>query len=296
MTLLVDDLNISRGLLGTAEDPPGSNHNFITDWYADRIGNDGFRRAPWCAMSRSYTFDHAGGDLTYAYCPYIEADAKAGRNGLTWLGDTIEVGAWVLFDFRGGGEATHVGHVESLFPDGTFYSLEGNIADAYRREHRDMKYVRGFVRVPYDGEAPAPVPDPGPGSPPTQVGRVVLPTIQRGSRGRAVKFAQSLTNADGGPDGFFWNMTAAAVSRFQRDFLAPRGVRVTGVVDLRTWSAMLQAGLNWVTAVGGNPANLDVDGIYGPATTGVVIEFQRGSAIDVDGIASYQTFGALTGQ
>lgn len=165
MPTVDEDLDASRALLGTVETPAGSNHNFITDWYADRVGDDGFRHAPWCAMSRSYTFDHAGGDLSYAYCPFIERDARAGRNGLAWLAMNAEVGAWVLFDFDGHGQATHVGHVEAINSDGTLITLEGNTGDAYRRQHRDLKYVHGFVRPPFDATAPKPFPSHSPKTP-----------------------------------------------------------------------------------------------------------------------------------
>lgn len=287
MTTVVDELNISRGLLGTGEDPAGSNHNFITDWYADRINNNGFRRAPWCAMSRSYCFDSAGGDLTYAYCPYIERDAKAGVNGLAWLAMTPEVGAWVLYDFVGHGEATHVGEVEAVNADGTIITLEGNIGDAYRREHRDLKYVRGFVRVPYDG-APGPVPDPGPGNPPAAAGRVEMPGLRRGSRGRAVKFLEVLVSApvDRGV-GIFGPQCASHVEQFQRT----HGLGVDGQVGPQTWTALLQAGLDFVAGAG-----LDIDGDFGPATTAAVVEFQRTNGLQIDGVAGYETFGRITGQ
>lgn len=285
MVTVEDDLNVSRGLLGLAEDPAGSNHNFVTDWYAERIGNDGFRRAPWCAMARSYTFDTAGGDLTYAYCPYVEHDAKAGINGLVWLAGAAEVGAWVLFDFVGHGEATHVGHVEAVNSDGTIITLEGNIGDAYRRQHRDRKYVRGFVRPPFDTSGP--VPDPGPGLPPATVGRTEMPDVRRGSRGRAVRIVQSITHADGGADGIFGANTVAAVRRFQGD----HGLAVDGHVGPRTWTALLQASLNFIAGI-----RLDVDGDFGPATTGALIEFQRSAGLAIDGVAGYQTFGAISGQ
>lgn len=286
MTLLVDDLNIARGLLGLAEDPAGSNHNFITDWYADRVGDAGFSHAPWCAMSRSYSYDSAGGDLSYAYCPFIERDAKAGTNGLVWLGKSAEVGAWVLFDFAGHGYATHVGQVESVRGDGTFFTLEGNIGDAYRRELRDMKYVRGFVRVPYDNAAP--VPDPGPDNTTTETGRTEMPNLARGSRGRAVKIAEKMLGAtvDRGT-GIF----GPDCDRKTRAFQQAHGLSVTGRVDASTWTALLQAGFNFALGSG-----LDIDGSFGPLTTSAVIGYQRANGLGVDGVAGYETFGTFSGQ
>lgn len=287
MPTLEADLNASRGLLGLVEHPDGSNYNFVTDWYAERVSDPGFRHAPWCAMSRSWCYDvGAGGDLTYAYCPFIERDAKAGTNGLEWLGRSPEVGAWVLFDFAGLKQATHVGQVETVRADGTFVTLEGNIGNAYRRQIRDLKYVRGFVRVPHD-DAPPPVKDPGPGKPPKQTGRIVLPDCRYGSRGRVVKFVQVLTSAGGGVDGIFGPGTDAAVRHFQTQYR----LDVDGRVGPSTWAALLQAGLNFVAGAG-----LTIDGDFGPATTRAVLDFQGAHGLTVDGVAGYDTFGALTGQ
>jgi peptidoglycan hydrolase-like protein with peptidoglycan-binding domain len=287
MPTLEADLNASRGLLGLVEHPNGSNYNFVTDWYANRVGDEGFRHAPWCAMSRSWCYDvGAGGDLTYAYCPFIERDARAGVNGLEWLADDVEVGAWVLFDFAGLGMATHVGQVEAVLDGGRFVTLEGNIGNAYRRQVRDRKYVRGFVRVPHD-DAPPPVKDPGAGNTPKQSGRVNLPGCRYGSRGRVVKFVQTLTSAAGGVDGIFGAGTDAAVRHFQTE----HRLDVDGQVGPATWAALLQAGLDFDAQAG-----LDIDGDYGPATTAAVLEFQRAHGLTVDGVAGYDTFGALTGQ
>lgn len=293
MATNTDVKNVARGLLGTAEDPPGSNHNFITEWYAALINNRGFAHAAWCAMSETYEIHHASDVLAwfvYAYCPYIERDARAGVNGMAWSDDPpadVEGNCvLVLIDFAGHGYATHTGLREVELGDGTRYILEGNIGDAFRREHRDGKYIRGYAIVPLDG-VPA-VADPGQGNAPAENGRAVMPNLAVGSRGRAVKILEQLVGAsvDRGV-GIFGPECKRKVTEFQR----ANGLPVTGRVDARMWWALMQAAFNYIVHT-----NLDVDGIPGPLSTGALIEFQRSSGIQVDAEAGYETFGTLTGQ
>lgn len=160
MPVKEDAVSVISGILGTKEDPPKSNHNFITEWYADISGLDWARRGnPWCAMTITWVLHMIGMNwFVYAYCPYIERDARKGVNGMSW-GHEPRVGSPVLYDLDGSNMATHVGMVTKVFSDGTFETIEGNWRDAVTKLVRDMKYVRGFVYLPYDNN-PAPV-DPG---------------------------------------------------------------------------------------------------------------------------------------
>jgi hypothetical protein len=151
-----DVVGVINGIIGTKEDPAGSNHNFITEWYADTSGQDWARRSnPWCAMTITWVLHKVGMTwFVYAYCPYIERDARAGVNGMSW-GREPRVGSPVLYDLNGSNMATHVGMVTEVHPDGTFSTVEGNWRDAVTPLVRDMKYVRGFVYLPYDNSAPS---------------------------------------------------------------------------------------------------------------------------------------------
>src|SRR5207248_2355839 len=65
--------------IGIKEAPADSNQCIFSHWYG-LIG-------PWCAMFVSWNYVAAGSKSFaagqhYSYCPYILADAKAGRNGL----------------------------------------------------------------------------------------------------------------------------------------------------------------------------------------------------------------------
>ncbi|MEW2623184.1 hypothetical protein [Streptomyces sp. NPDC048106] len=59
----------ARKPLGTAEHPPGSNHNTVTSWY-------GFT-GQWCDMSISYTVQRAGLTVDGQYGPHAAAVVKA---------------------------------------------------------------------------------------------------------------------------------------------------------------------------------------------------------------------------
>lgn len=146
----VEMARIARTQVGTVESPAGSNKVKYSDWYG--------MRGPWCAMFVSWCADRAGIKFRYAYCPYIEADAKAGRNRLRLVGrQAVRKGDIALFHF-GGGEAKHVGIVESIdIGAGTVTCIEGNTSKSSGGSQdngggvfvrtRPLTHVRHFVRV-----------------------------------------------------------------------------------------------------------------------------------------------------
>jgi CHAP domain len=141
----------ARKLIGTTEHPAGSNSNFITAWY-------GFPGA-WCDMTVSYEAAHSD-NLTaiggkFAYCP-AHAEWFKSRGRWHYGISGIRAGDVVFFEWSGRRTtvADHVGIVERVLSDGTIYTIEGNIGDACRREHRDGTYVAGYGRPLYDA-APA---------------------------------------------------------------------------------------------------------------------------------------------
>jgi hypothetical protein len=112
--------------LGIKEYPPDSNQVKYTDWY-NMIG-------PWCAMFCTWC------DLTgvkpatatfiqgqrYAYVPYIVADARAKKYGLSTTDDPIP-GDLACYDWEFNGEYDHVGIFEKWTSGVTqFNCIEGN--------------------------------------------------------------------------------------------------------------------------------------------------------------------------
>jgi hypothetical protein len=140
-------LTQARKLLGTTEHPAGSNHNGVTTWY----GFDG----AWCDMSVSYEAAHSdnvaaiGGKFAYVPAHMAWGRAKYGIHH----GSVPPAGAVVGYRWdraKGTTSCDHVGICEKNNGDGTFYSLEGNIGDAFRREHRDLTYVSCWFMPKYD--------------------------------------------------------------------------------------------------------------------------------------------------
>jgi peptidoglycan hydrolase-like protein with peptidoglycan-binding domain len=141
--------------------------------------------------------------------------------------------------------------------------------------------------------------------------------LQKGSLGEAVKTAQQqLMNAGiavkGGADGVFGTNTAAAVSAFQQ----ARGLPVTGAIDAATAAALaapnsptaavspllgLKAGslgtsvqqLQQSLMAAGVTVRGGADGIFGPATSQALKEFQTSQGITASGVVDDATVAAL---
>lgn len=146
----------ARAHLGTKESPPNSNHVLFSTWYG-LIGS-------WCAMFVSYCAVKAGLTKTfqkgshYAYVPFVVADARAGRNGLTIVHSSqVQPGDLVCYDWPGEspGIADHIGIFESWLVQGsTFNAIEGNTSEGNNsdggevmRRERSVSLVQAFVRV-----------------------------------------------------------------------------------------------------------------------------------------------------
>lgn len=162
--LRVKALNLARTKLGTKERPGGgANDSWVNDWY-------GIRGA-WCAMFVTWAYVQAGsksfkagltgvgglhpGSGTYAYCPYVVGDARAGRNHLQIVSFVqAQPGDLVLFNWDGDWDADHIGLLEKKDGFGAFYSIEGNTAvgndsngGEVMRRYRKISQVQAFVRV-----------------------------------------------------------------------------------------------------------------------------------------------------
>lgn len=146
-------LNRLRSKLGTGENPAGSNHNFITEWYnanVDKIGD-----GAWCEMTNTWSMWTGGAKKLKtgrAYTVWAAQDAQKKKNGSSWHWGTkgMRAGDEVYYDWDGHkGEESYVDHtgtVEKILGGGQFYVLEGNKGDKLVRVLRDAKYVVGYVR------------------------------------------------------------------------------------------------------------------------------------------------------
>jgi hypothetical protein len=146
--------------LGVSENPPGSNRNMFTDWYG-MVG-------PWCAMCGSWARakvllkPFAAGHY-YAYCPYVTADAVAGRNGLTVTTEP-QPGDVVIYAWGGAGSNPMGDHFGTFIEwtdraAGAFLAREGNTSlesdpsgsqsngGILTDRHRSTSQVVHFVRA-----------------------------------------------------------------------------------------------------------------------------------------------------
>lgn len=178
----------------------------------------------------------------------------------------------------------------------------------------NLIYVGQIIIIP---SGPTPVPPP---PPPT----TVCPQLSMGAKGPAVRRLQTLlANAGVNPgvvDGDFGPRTEAAVRTFQ----SQKGLAVTGVVNVATWTAL---GVNCGVVPGPVPPtpppqefhcpvlrlgavgpsvrllqrllkekgffNATVDGDFGGRTQRAVREFQRSQGLSVTGVVDAETWRAL---
>jgi hypothetical protein len=123
----VKALHLLGDHLGVSESPPESNQNMFTRWYG-MVG-------PWCAMCGSWAGAMVGlkpfqKGHYYAYCPYVTADAVAGRNGLTVTTDP-QPGDVVIYSWGGEGSNPMGDHFGRFITwtnraAGDFRAREGN--------------------------------------------------------------------------------------------------------------------------------------------------------------------------
>jgi hypothetical protein len=136
---------MAQGEVGQAEQPPGSNNSpRIAQYRSATAGAPG--PGPWCAYFVSWLArnagvpvgDHGEGfgsvDALYAWAQ------KSGRAIPTSSGQDPKPGDLIVWD-------EHIGIVESVRPDGTIQTIEGNSSDRVsRRVHRKGDAI-GYVRL-----------------------------------------------------------------------------------------------------------------------------------------------------
>lgn len=149
-------LKSAISFLGTKESPANSNIVMFSKWYGI-IG-------AWCAMFVTYNFEIGAKSKAFsknagkwAYCPFVVADAKAGRNGLKEVSAAnVKPGDLVLYCWDKSGTAEHIGIFEAWTDkkNTKFTAIEGNTSvdnnsnggEVMRRD-RTVSNVVCFARV-----------------------------------------------------------------------------------------------------------------------------------------------------
>lgn len=121
---------LARAEVGQAEQPPGSNNSQRIAQYRSAV--PGGPVGPWCAYFASWVAQQAGmplGDRQQGFARVDDVWAWAQRNGRAvpaGSGDAARPGDLILWD-------EHMGIVESVRPDGTIETIEGNSSDQVSR-------------------------------------------------------------------------------------------------------------------------------------------------------------------
>lgn len=232
MTTVNQVLDRARSQIGVKEHPAGSNRTPYCDWY----GITG----PWCARFVSWCTYKEGLALAattskgFAYTPSGAAWFQRRRR---WTNRPAP-GHIVFFNFPGDNvnRISHVGIVESVRPDGSIVTIEGNTDE--RGGRTGGKVMRKVRRVGIVGYG---IPDYEDG----HGGGHGVPTLPYpgrlltfGDRSPAVKQVQArlvqLGIARLAVDGDFGPLTQAAVRKFQK----ARGLEVDGIVGPQTWKSL----------------------------------------------------------
>jgi hypothetical protein len=137
-------LNAVRPEVGVAEQPPGSNDSPRIAQYRQATAGSGV--GPWCAYFVSWAARQAGvpiGDQGQGFGRVDDVLAWAQRTGKALpAGSTPAPGDLIVWD-------EHIGVVESVDPDGTIHTIEGNSSDrvSQRTYGSDGGGAVGYVRL-----------------------------------------------------------------------------------------------------------------------------------------------------
>jgi CHAP domain len=138
-------VNLVRGEVGQAEQPPGSNDSPRIAQYRQATSGSGV--GPWCAYFTSWAAREAGVPLgdsgqgfgrvddVYAWAQSVGKAISAGSG-------TPQPGDLIVWD-------EHIGVVESVLPDGRIQTIEGNSSDQVSRRVHDASGggAIGYVRL-----------------------------------------------------------------------------------------------------------------------------------------------------
>jgi hypothetical protein len=138
-------LQAAQAEVGVTEQPPGSNDSPRIAMYRQATAGSGV--GPWCAYFTSWAAAQAGAPLGEAGQGFGSVDALyawAQRTGraVPAAGTRPNPGDLVVWD-------EHIGIVESVDPDGTIHTIEGNSSNMVARRTHDASGdgAVGYVRL-----------------------------------------------------------------------------------------------------------------------------------------------------
>lgn len=132
----------AQGEVGQAEQPPGSNDSPRIAEYRTAVAGAGV--GPWCAQFVSWAARQAGapiGDQGEGMQSVDAVYAWAHRTGRALpAAATPRAGDLIVWD-------EHIGIVESVLPDGSVQTIEGNSSDQVSRRVHPAGSAVGYVRL-----------------------------------------------------------------------------------------------------------------------------------------------------
>ena len=138
-------LRAAQGEVGQKEQPPGSNDSARIAQYRAAVPGGGV--GPWCAYFASWAARQAGtplGDNGQGFARVDDVWAWAQKTGRAVPGSPSaqpKPGDLIIWN-------EHMGVVESVRPDGSIQTIEGNSSDQVaRRVHSRSEPLVGFVRM-----------------------------------------------------------------------------------------------------------------------------------------------------
>jgi hypothetical protein len=137
-------LRAVQGEVGVAEQPPGSNDSPRIAQYRQATAGSGV--GPWCAYFTSWAAREAGVPVGEQGQGFGSVDAlygwaqRAGRAVPNGPGVVPRPGDLIVWD-------EHIGVVESVKPDGSIATIEGNSSDQVSRRVHDAGSALGYVRM-----------------------------------------------------------------------------------------------------------------------------------------------------
>jgi hypothetical protein len=139
-------VNLARQEVGVAEQPPGSNDSPRIAQYRQATAGSGV--GPWCAYFVSWAARNAGaplGEQGQGFGSVEQVWSWAQRAGKAIPAGTQppQTGDLIVWGGR------HIGMVESVDPDGSIHTIEGNSSDrvSQRTYGPDGGGATGFVRL-----------------------------------------------------------------------------------------------------------------------------------------------------
>lgn len=155
-------LDFLRANLGVGEHPPGSNHNFLTEW-------GGVGDVAWCAITVSRALNEAWGNPDIWQVPGVASTYSWGTAYVPSLrvffieaglfDEEPRVGDVIIYGWSAGSDGDHTGLVEQVVGDGTIVALEGNQTNDLVRIRRSPDVIIGYGHPPYGGAGVASAPD-----------------------------------------------------------------------------------------------------------------------------------------